>query len=171
VAFGSAATILAFLLPGAGLVGPNIRAEIRASSAYVQNLYQKLTAAQDAKDKATQNKQADIAAADQAVKDADNNLQEAIIGNREGLYKILDTAGWLRTALVCTFASVSVAAASLVIGPTSPQCGPGSDLDWRAILGSVAITLLVGTSIVIAPVTWSYLNLGKYRDQVKNEIA
>jgi hypothetical protein len=162
VAFGSAATILAFLLPGVGLVGPWISDQMRTSADYVEQLRKRVEAAKAA---ALQG-DADAKAAAAAKVETDNQAYLlAKSGTKSGLDKVLDYAAWLRTGVVCAFVSVPVAAASLVIG--APATHGQSGLDWRAILGSAAVTLLVGTGIGIAPVTWNYLQLKRIRGLVQ----
>lgn len=161
VAFPSAAAILAFLLPGAALVGPYIREELTSSSEQVQDLSDAAAARREDADKAAadvtttpEDKQASEDKA-QAAKEDYENLKAA---TKQELDKIFESASWLRTGLVYAFLAVPVAAVALVISPGDQTCW-----DWRAIVGAGAVTLLVGTGMGLVPITWRLLGLKLYR--------
>jgi hypothetical protein len=177
VAFASAATILAFLLPGAALVGPYIAEELQASATQIQELVDKATeasakdkSAQSAADAAPTDKEKEKAASDakDAATRADTASTSAKKSTKVDFGKLLDCASWLQAGLACAFVSVPVSAAALVIGPAGQgQTAP----DSRGIVGAIAITLLIGTAIGIVPITWRILYLKTYRSWAKGAFA
>lgn len=161
VAFPSAAAILAFLLPGAALVGPYIREELQSSSEQVQGLSEAAKTARAEAIKAaadTTMEPGDQQTAEGEAKKADAAYTDLKTATKQELDKIFMWAAWLRTGLVYAFLAVPVAAGALVIGPGEHSCW-----DWRAIVGSGAVALLVGTGIGIVPITWRLLGLKMYR--------
>jgi hypothetical protein len=170
VAFPSAATILAFLLAGAGQVGRYIADEIEASADQVQELSEKADTAKDAAAAAAKvagAKPGDAAAAAEAETTAGNaqtakqEYEDVKAETKSEMDKIFFAANWLRTGLLYAFISVPVSAVALVVGSTQQN---HSSTDWRAIVGSAAVALLVGTGVGLLPMTWRLLGLKLYRN-------
>lgn len=170
VAFPSAATILAFLLPGSGLVGERLADEIGTSAEEVQKLSDAATTAKGAAiaaetTAAEDPNNTDLATKAGAARSAANTAELDYVTLKADIKSEIDSffvaANWLRTGVLYAFISVPVSAVALVIGGYTPQCP--STMDWRAVVGSAAVALLVGTGVGILPMTWRLLGLNTFR--------
>lgn len=135
VAFGASITILVFLLPAAGIVGPYLLAETKDALAII------------AKESPTpQTNDPAVAATSQA----DN--ARAIV--KESLGTIVAAAKPLQRGFSYTTLAVILAAFSVVLGK---QVVGGVRLDQ--VLAATCMALLVGTAATVFPMTWRLLQL------------
>lgn len=120
--FLASVTVLVFLLPAAGLVGPRL--------------------------------------ADEAVDAAELTARNPAAGRDLGraLANILRAARWMRIGFPCTLAAVILSSFALLeTGVVFHICETHGKLNVDHTLGGLALGLLVGTAIVIFPMTWHML--------------
>lgn len=132
--FLASMTILVFLLPAAGLVGPHL---INESESAIQM--------------AAQGNHGD-------------GREAVLNRTVERLGGIIRSARWMMIGFPCTLAAVLLSSLAMVhTGLVFESCRPKAELDLDRVLSGVALGLLIGTALAIFPMTWYLLQLGPVR--------